>query len=159
MARSLSDPVIVVKLTATVKNTLNDGTVVGAAHPALNYAPNLTSGAEANQANRGWQSLNRQLGSGGTETIDIFDMAGIDLGAGEGADGAGQSMSPIEEIVGIAIVNNNAVGASGILEIEPDATNGWSPIGTHTAANGGGLRGQGILFKGQVRGGIRCNRR
>ena len=135
-------------MTATVQNTLDDGRATTVAHPLLNYAPSLSNGIGPNQANRGWQSTNRPLANGANETLDLYDFAGVDLGAGAGLDGVGQAVVH-EEIVAIAIVNENAIGAAGQLEIRPGPGNGWSPIGIHTVANGGALRGQGFLMKVQ----------
>lgn len=149
MVRSLSSMKLTLKMTASLANLLTDASTVSIAHPNLSYNPSLTSGVSANQANRAWQSKSRSLGSGATETLDLFDMAGVDIGAGAGLDGLGQAVSPFEEIMAIAIVNENAIGAAGILEIEPGAGTGWTPIGTHTAATGGGLRGQGMMVKSQ----------
>lgn len=148
--RTLSSPKINLKMTGTVQNTLTDSSVASIGHPNLSYAPTLTSGVSASQTNRAWQSKSRSLAGGASETLDLYDLAGVDIGAGAALDGVGQVVSPFEEIVAIAIVNENAVGAAGQLEVEPGAGTGWSPIGTHTAATGGALRGQGCLFKAQV---------
>jgi hypothetical protein len=56
----------------------------------------------------------------------------------------------LEEIVLIAIVNENAVTAAGQLEVKPADSEGWDPIGIHTVALGGALRGQGSLVKVQL---------
>jgi hypothetical protein len=60
----------------------------------------------------------------------------------------GQALS-IETVVAVMFKNENAVGVAGTLEIEPGAANPATFIGTHTAANGGGLRGGGVLLKYQ----------
>lgn len=148
MALDLSNPKFTLNTSANYQNTLTDGGVSNVKQPSLAYKPSLTSGIGANQGNRGWESKNRTLSSAATETLDLYDMAGVDIGAGAGLDGLGQAIL-FEEIAFIVIVNENAIDAAGQLEIEPDASNGWAPIGTHTAATGGALRGQGILAKGQ----------
>ncbi len=147
--RSLTSPKVEVKISATVRNVMDDGR---AAQGAVNggTADSLNSGVDANQANRAWQWKNKILANGATLVVDIFDMASFDVGAGLGNDIVGQTMSPIEEVVAIKIKNENAPTlVAGLLEIEPDSSNGWTPIGTHTVANGGALGGGGILLKYQ----------
>ena len=146
MVRSLSSPRLEVKLSASLLNTLADAASVSVGHPNLNHRTTLTNGIGNNQANRGWQRINRSLVSGGSEVLDLYDMVGVNIGAGAGLDGLGQAVD-FEDVVAIVIVNNNAVTAAGQLEIDPDAFKGWTPIGTHTVATGGALRGQGIMVK------------
>ncbi len=148
--RSLSGTKIALKMTSTVQNTLTDGTVSSVAHPTWSYSQSLSDGVEDKQANRAWQSEDRALGSGASEVLDLYDMGGVDIGGGAGLDGLGQAVSPFEEIVAIAIVCESLSTAAGRLEIIPDSTNGWAPIGSHTVANGGALAGGGVLFKCQV---------
>lgn len=150
MTRSLSSMKVELKLFASLQNLLTDSNVVSVNHPNLNYKPTLSSGVDASQANRGWQSKTRTLQNGVSEDIDLYDLGAIDIGAGLGNDGVGQAVEPNEEIVAVAIVNDNAVTADGMLEIEPSSTNGWTSIGTHTNTTKGALRGQGVLFKCQI---------
>lgn len=152
MTRSLSGPKISAKMSSTYQNTLTDLSVVSITQPSFNYAKTLTSGVEENQANRTWQSVNRVLENMYQEIFDLYDMSGIDIGAGVGMDALGQAVV-FEEIVAIAIVNENAIGAAGELEIFPSTSNGWKPIGNHTVATGGALSGQGCLFKANVAAG------
>lgn len=146
---STSGAKITIKFNGILRNTLDDNTVAESKHPVSDYSQSLANGVLASRANRAWQSKNRTLSSGANEVLDLYDMGTVDIGAGAGLDGNGQAVA-FEEIVGIMIVNENAVGVAGQLEIEPDATNGWAPIGSHTAATGGALRGQGCLVKSQV---------
>lgn len=151
-AQVLISPKVVVKLTATVQNTMDDGRI--ATGPlSLVVDDTLVSGVENNAASRAWQWIHRDsdpkvLLSGANLVIDIFDLAGFDMGAGDGNDIVGQPLQ-FEEVVSIFIKNGNAIGAAGQLEIIPDPAQGWTPIGIHTVALGGALRGQGILFKYQ----------
>lgn len=147
--RSLSSPKINIKVSSTVQNLLNDSVPATCAHVGLSYSKTLTSGIGANQANRAWQLLNRSLANGAQEIIDLYNLTGWDIGAGIALDGVGQTLI-FEEIVAIAIKNENAVTADGQLEIKPSEAQGWAPIGTHTAATGGALRGQGVLVKIQL---------
>jgi len=78
--------------------------------------------------------------------LDLYDMTGTDIGAGVGKDAVGLDVAPYEEIVAIAIVNENAVDTGGRLQVSPGTVDGWYPIGDHTTDATGVLRGQGCLF-------------
>jgi len=116
--------------------------------PSLNFSATLTNGIGDTQANRAWQAKSVAIASGAQAVIDLANFAGQNIGAGLGKDALGQDIN-LKEIVGIVIVNENAVTADGVLEVLPNNSRGWTPIGTHTAANGGGLYGQGVLSKYQ----------
>jgi len=146
--RSTSGARINWKLSGVFRNTLTDTTIPQVSQPDAAYNISLTDGVQASQANRVWQSKSRELSSGANEVLDLYDMGSIDIGGGAGADALGQPVD-FEEIVAILITNDNGIAADGQLEIEPDATAGWTPIGIHTAATGGALRGQGCLAKAQ----------
>lgn len=149
MTRNLSGPKLNVKLSGTYQNTLTDLAVVSITQPTLNYSKTLTGGVSANQANRVWESKNRTLADTYQEIIDLYDFTGVDIGAGAGKDALGLDII-MEEVIAIAIVNENLVTEDGQLEIFPSASNGWQAIGSHTVANGGALLGQGCLFKSNV---------
>ncbi len=149
MTRSVSGPKINVKLSGTYQNALNDAAIVSITQPTLNYTKTLTNGVSASQINRIWESRNRVLANATQEIIDLFHFTGVDIGAGDGKDALGLDLE-IEEIVAIAIVNENLVTDSGQLEILPSNSRGWQGIGTHTVATGGALHGQGCLFKSDV---------
>ncbi len=150
MPRSLLSPKISVRMSATLRNLLVDSSKASVNHPNLNYAPPPGNGVDANQASRGWQSVGRVLFAGAAESLDLSDFAAVDIGAGAGMDGVGQAVD-YEEVVAIAVVNENAVDAAGQLEIEgPAIANGFDPIGDHTVALDGALLGQGFLMKVQV---------
>ncbi len=146
MARSISSSKVSVKITGSLINTITDSSSVSVTQPALNEIISLTSGVGPSQANRAWQRKDINLSNGSQETINVFDFVGMDIGAGDGKDALGQSMDLVE-VVAIAVVNENAVGAGGALEILPAHSEGWPSIGTHTKATGGALYGQGILLK------------
>lgn len=145
--RSVNNPQVSAKLTGTLRNTLDDSVIASAGLTGAS-AQSLGNGAEANQCNRAWQYYQKTLSSGASLTIDLYDYASVDIGAGSGRDAVGRLLV-MEEIVAILIKNDNASTADGQLEIEPGDTNGWTPIGSHTAANGGALRGHGMLLKFQ----------
>lgn len=133
-------------LTGNVVNTMSydtSRTAVGSI--SLNKSINFSGGANETEANRGWEYAGT-LASGATVVIDLNTGAGIDLGAGDGKDIVGQSVD-LEDVVAIAISNNNAVSAAGKLEVEPDSSNGWTPIGTHSVSNGGAIPPNGCLLK------------
>jgi hypothetical protein len=145
--RSLSGIKLNLKLTASVVNTLTDNSSVSANQPLFTYAPTIADGIDANQANRGWHSQSRTLASGAQEILDLHSLP--DIGAGSGNDALGQALL-FEELVALVIVNENAVGVAGQLEIMPSNSEGFDPVGSHTVANGGALYGQGVLMKIQL---------
>lgn len=100
--RSMSGIVLELELSGTLQNTLNDAKVASVRHPSLSYRATILDGCEVSQANRGWQSESRPLGSGASETLDLYDLGAVDIGGGAGLDGLGQSIV-FEEIVAIAI--------------------------------------------------------
>lgn len=151
-SRDLVNPKVVIQLSCQVRNTLDDETEITQALLA-NINDRLTSGVGPSMANRGWQWKNvtsspKTIASGAVQVIDLYDYETLDMGAGSGADGVGQALA-VEAIVAILIKNENAVGEAGSLEIEPNSTYGWTPIGSHTVATGGALRGGGALLKYQ----------
>jgi len=144
--RSLQAAKLKLDLSAVVKNTLSSPSTRSASGQVqFNYELNFADGVSSGQANRAWEYTGT-ITAAGTLLIDLFDLGSLDAGAGAGRDIVGQLLTT-EEITTIVIQNTNALGSAGVLQIEPDATNGWSPIGSHTVANGGALRGQGILLK------------
>jgi len=146
MTRSLESPKFTIKTAGDLINTLTDGSKSKIAHPAVSYAPALADGVSAGQCNRAWQAKSRTLSSGDIVTIDVNDFEGFNIGGGNGNDALGQAMD-LEKIVSIVITNDNAVGAAGILEVYPSASEGWTPIGTHTIATEGALHGQSCIAK------------
>lgn len=149
--RSIVSPKIALNFSANIRNTLTDATYAQLTQPNLNYTQTITDGIGASQADRGWQSVGRTLQNGASEVIDLFDFAGTDIGAGAGLDALGQTLN-IQKLVGIAIVNNNAITSNAVLHVEPDPTAGFTALGSHNSANGGGLAPQGLIFKCQPHG-------
>jgi hypothetical protein len=147
MTRSISSGRIAITLSATLTSTMTDSSSVSVSHPAMSYSKSPTTGLDDNQANRTWQSKNRTIAVGAQEVIDLHNTP--DIGAGAGEDGVGLA-AIFQEIVAIAIVNENTLGTDGLLEIAPSASEGWDPIGIHTEALGGALYGQGVLLKVQL---------
>src|SRR5688572_30663865 len=75
---------------AALENEMTDGEVV-AAEPIKEalISGTIESGTQANQASRAWSSAHRELASGASETLDLYEMAGIDIGGGSGNDALG----------------------------------------------------------------------
>lgn len=151
--RSLQSFVLKAIVQATVQNDQGSDPV-RVATAALNHVfnPSMSDGTGTNQANRAWDYAGN-LATSGTLVIDLYDFGTIDGGSGAGKDILGQSLA-LSEIVGIMIINTTDEGSSdssgpGTLEIIPDTTAGWAPIGSHTVANGGALEPGGVLFKAQ----------
>jgi len=109
-----------------------------------------TSGVQSGEMNRAWESTDIEISSGGNKEINLNDFTAEDIGTGLGDDAVGIAMD-LQEIVMIAIRNDSvALGGGGggpFLEIEPSAASGWTPIGTHTVANGGAIGPGGVMLK------------
>lgn len=149
MAESITNPKISIQVGGVMANTLDDASAGSLAHPAANISPTLENGVGAGQCNRAWQTKAITIAQNAQQTISLYDFPGLDIGAGAGRDALGQLLA-FEEIVCIVITNDNVVGAAGILEVLPANSEGWTPIGTHTVATGGALRGQGGIVKFQT---------
>lgn len=148
MTRSLEGAEVSLVLSGTVKNTMtNDTSKSVSGSVSFLKSWEMVNGVSAEEASRAWEWTGSLL-TGANQVFNLSTMVGLDAGAGSGNDISGQSMSLLE-ITHILIFNDNDIGAAGLLEIEPDATNGWNPIGIHTAALGGALGAQGCLFKAQ----------
>ncbi len=131
-----------IKLTfqATIQNTLDSGAVTSAQINANLVVGQILNGIGIGQANRAWASVNRALGSGGNETLDLYTMSGIDIGAGPGLDGLGQACL-FEEAYAIVVKQESGAGQ---LEIVPGTANPLNAIGSQTVANGGALNATGV---------------
>ncbi|KKN88374.1 hypothetical protein LCGC14_0249370 [marine sediment metagenome] len=145
--RSLTSPKVTLQVQATINNTMDDGVVASGAMNG-NVSDTLTNGVSVAQANRAFQWKNKTLDVGDPLDFDVYNFTGLDQGSGNQNDVVGQDLI-MEEIVSIMIVNENAEGTAGELEISPSSVNGWTPIGTHTLATLGFLRAQAVLAKHQ----------
>lgn len=144
--RRLAGAKLKITFAASNENVLTDEQVARCSHGSTSIGPgNIDSGVIAGAANRVWEDLDHDLASAGTQVVDLYDFAGIDIGAGSGLDSLGQALA-LENIVAIIIKHNSGAGS---LEIAPDASAGWSPIGSHTVATGGALKAGGLLAKYQ----------
>lgn len=156
MTRSLEGIQLRLSLSATNKVTLTGGRASTGSNAFLSN-PLVTSGIGISEANRVWE-YSATLVEAATLVVDLYDIGSLDAGAGAGKDNLGQVMA-IDEIVAIAVMNESVSVSTDsdsdsdtlpCLSIEPDATNGWSPIGSHTVATGGALQSGGVLFKMQI---------
>ena len=105
--RSLSSTKVSVGVSSSIRNTLSDNSV---AQVPINRSiqDTITNGVSLNEGNRAWAWRDQTILSAATQLIDLYDFAGIDIGAGAGLDGVGQALA-LEEIVTIMIVNENPV--------------------------------------------------
>lgn len=142
--RSLSSGSVKLTAKATIQNAMTDGQVASVSHDVTPLDTKFTDGVDADQANRVWEDRDRALSSGADETIDLYNMVGIDIGAGVGLDALGQGLT-IEEIVLISITNSE--DSTGDLEITPGAVNPLNALGEHTVSNGGALKPGASLVK------------
>ena len=152
MAENLVSPKLQVKLASTLQNTLFDGSVATVTHLNLLYSPSLTPGINDNQVSRAFQAGGTLL-SGASVTIELNQMAGLNIGAGNGHDALGQEVF-FKNIATIAVLNNNDIGEVGELEVFPAAANGWLGLGTHLydadAVDDQALKSQGLLMRTQL---------
>lgn len=145
--RSISSVSFKATLSGNVVNTMVDGSTTAVAPISASISQNFTSGVSSGKANRGWLKKSSTLADGADLTIDLYDFAGEDIGAGYGEDPVGQTMEPIEEIVVFILKNENSLSSAGQLEINPEGALTWTAIGSHTVGNGGALGGGGCLIK------------
>jgi len=94
----------------------------------------LTDGTVDDQANRIWTSQGRSLADTASSTIDVYDFAGEDIGAGDGKDPFGQTMLLAEVVM--LLVKNTSPSTGGDLVVGGDGTTAaWNSIfnGSDTA--------------------------
>lgn len=118
------------QLEATLKNLVNSSPALSASIAqggSITPVTALTNGTTANKADRIWHDPARTLTGATSETIDLFDLASVDIGAGAGKDALGQS-GGFAEIVAI-LVENDAT-STGNLTLGGDGTtacwNSWA---------------------------------
>lgn len=141
------------QLTADLVNALdNTGKVATTQVGNVAFASQTfsTTGVASNQMNRAWEDTDIAIASAANKDINLNDFTAEDIGVGAGNDGVGLPMD-LQEIVLIAIKNTTAAdpGAAGgpFLEVIPTPASGWTPIGSHTVANGGAIPPGGVLLK------------
>lgn len=110
-----------IDIAGTLTNDLSeDGEAGGAVSLGIEYAflQAFTDGDGSGEADAYWASKGRELASGADETIDLYDFAALDIGAGAGLDPVGQAIT-LAGVVGFIIYNRPdsvgtlTVGAEG----------------------------------------------
>lgn len=150
MTRSLANLQTRITLSCTVRNSMT-GTRVATGDISVSLNPLWTSGTGTLQADRAWEYSGSLL-TNTSLVVDLYDFGSLDAGAGPGKDILGQSLA-LSEVVAISIQNTSTPASDtdstppGTLEVEPDATAGWSCIGSHLDSNGGSLSPGGALLK------------
>ena len=97
---------------ATLQNLIDGTNFTFSGSQGLTKSPatTLSSGTGLNQADRIWGDLDRSLSSGGTEDVDLYDLAAFDIGAGAGKDAAGQAWALAEVVVLFVYSASTSVG-------------------------------------------------
>lgn len=129
-----ADGRVTLNLSATARNQLTDGQVASVAF-AIQRNTGLANGLGDNQITRVWADENREIASGANETIDLFDFAGEDIGAGAGRDGIGQVLV-MAQVVCLYIEVVSGPGSLAINAPAPANPVDWIP----TFSSGSALR-------------------
>jgi len=142
MADRTQDGTITLKLTSTITNKLDDGTV-STYTGGFNYTQAIKTGVSVNQASRFWQDKDATLAAAATRTIDLFALAAEDIGAGAGLDALGQSNVNFLEIITFVV---RVTAGTGTLSVEQAPVDGWDPLPVVNAALNNALRKDGYLI-------------
>jgi len=109
----LANVSISAKVEATLQNLLDGDTITASASQGFDAragAAAVVSGTAEGQADWIWSDTARAISSGANESIDLYDLGTIDIGAGAGKDALGQSVT-LAEVVAILIhVDSDSVG-------------------------------------------------
>lgn len=105
------------ELTMTIKHgfqgTYNNPDTNAGVSAGEIFSDALTNGTTADKANRYLESRNRTLTSGNSETLDLYDLGTLDIGAGAGEDALGLPLAAVE-LVGI-LIRVTSTGAGKLL--------------------------------------------
>jgi hypothetical protein len=121
-------------LTASVKvnfsgsliNTLTNSLAAPSALVEAAIAMSLTDGTAADKADKLWASKSRALVGATSETLDLYDLGSVDIGAGAGKDPLGGTLALVEIV---AILIYNSTSSTGTLTIGADGTTAaWNSI-------------------------------
>ena len=113
---------ISISVIADLLNTLTDGNLVKVQHKnVLNH--NFANGLGSDQIDIGWESESRTLSDGSNEDLNLFDLSGLNLGAGSGLDPLGQSVAMTE--LALLYINNRS---AAVLTIGGAASNELTAI-------------------------------
>lgn len=124
---------------ATFSNTLSEsaGATSFASASALTFALSFADGTTVDKADKYWQSLNRSLASAGSESIDLYDLGSIDIGAGAGKDPLGQSVA-FAEICAI-IIRSRSTSVGNILVGNSAAATAFNSIWNAADSDAAGI--------------------
>lgn len=118
MSQSLTSIKARLSLGAVIANLLTGASTAIQATQQLDHIVRLTSGTTINKADRVWASPARTLTGATSETLDLYDMGSVDIGAGAGNDAVGAAWL-LAELVGLIIINSTdsagdlTIGAEG----------------------------------------------
>ena len=113
---------ITLNVKADLVNTLTDGSLVEA--PIRDVLTQIfANGLGDDQIDIAWESKDRTLSDGNNEDLNLFDLSGLDLGAGSGLDPLGQSVAMTELV--LLYIHNRSVA---ILTIGGAASNELTAI-------------------------------
>lgn len=138
MTEQISGAQVSVTLQATLQNSIDGNSVLAAASQGYQYNPTQpTNGTGANQADRIWSDSGRTLTDGNSESLDVYDLGSIDLGAGAGRSALGQAVT-FDEIVGLMIINRSPSGGGDLVIGGEGSGAAWSTLfnGSDTAKLG-----------------------
>ena len=114
MARSLK-----ATIKASLIGTLTNDSTTAKDDIVLSATQSLTNGTGANQAQRFWYDTGRTLSASANDSIDVYDLGSLDIGAGAGLDSLGQSHA----LTGIkALYVKNHSDSGGNIRVGGDGT-------------------------------------
>lgn len=93
-------------LTGTLRNDIGSGMSSISLPAEFTKSLTLLDGTVAEKADKLWYSTGRTLTQNNNESIDVYDFASLDIGAGSGEDPLGGALA-LAEIVAIMIVNRS----------------------------------------------------
>jgi len=94
----------------------------------------LTTGIADNKATRAWRLKDGAIGSGSTKDIDLYDLVGDDIGAGDGRDALGQLMVQ-KQVVAFIVEKTGGAGRLELMPTNPSNYCTWVPTLTVDAGN------------------------
>lgn len=111
MARTLNSFSVKATLQAAANLSIDNGTFSTTCNQGKAATPTtaLANGTGANQADTIWGDGGRALSSGGSESLDMYDLGSLDIGAGAGKDCLGQAVANAE-CVALLVVHESGTG-------------------------------------------------
>lgn len=124
MARSLQQIQVTAQLKAVLRNTVDSGAASIQQGQDISPSTALDSGTAANQADRVIDKRGIAIASGNDTDIDLYDLAGFNVGGGAGNDALGQATT-LAEVV--ALMVSNRAASEGDLLVGGEGTEAaWS---------------------------------